>query len=93
MFGVSDNKLSETKQDEHATTAATKIASTFNTNRTYINEAAKIRENKPELFEQIKSGEKTITEAVRESKRKEVIDKLENIESIEAKAIEVYMML
>jgi len=41
----------------------TKLANTFNTNRTYITEAARLKTEKPELFEQIKSGEKTITEA------------------------------
>jgi N6-adenosine-specific RNA methylase IME4 len=51
--------------------AHTKIAQTFNTNRTYVNEAAKLRETKPEVFAQVKSGEKTITEAKREIKKEE----------------------
>jgi len=38
--------------------AATKIATTFNTNRTYVNEAKRIKEEKTEILEQIKSGEK-----------------------------------
>ena len=39
-----------------------KLASTFNTNRTYINEASRLRREKPELFEQVKRGEVTIPE-------------------------------
>lgn len=38
LFGVLGNKLPETNTDENK--AATKLATTFNTNRTYINEAA-----------------------------------------------------
>ena len=44
----------------------TKVASAFNTNRTYVNEATRLKAEKPELFEQVKSGEKTITQAVRD---------------------------
>ena len=50
----SDNKLSEGK-DEHATKVATKAAELFNTNRTYINEAAKLKETSPETFEMVKT--------------------------------------
>ncbi len=36
---------------------SSKLATTFNTNRTYINEAARLKDQKPEVFEQVKSGE------------------------------------
>ena len=58
LIGGSDNK--------HETEAATKLATTFNTNRTYINEAARLKEEKPEIFEQVKSGEKTLTQVKKE---------------------------
>lgn len=45
-----------------------KAAEVFNTNRTYISEAAKLKEEKPEVFEQVKRGEKTITEVKKEAK-------------------------
>ena len=65
--GLKDNLLSDsTAMDEHATKAATKLATTFNTNRTYINEAARLKEEKPEIFEQVKSGEKTLTQVKKE---------------------------
>jgi hypothetical protein len=63
-----------------------KLAETFNTNRTYVNEAAKLRDEKPEIFQQVKSGEKTITEAKREIKREEIIRK--NDEIIKQEAIQ-----
>lgn len=65
--GVSDNKLSDTK-DEHETKTAHKAAELFNTNRTYINDAKKLRESSPEHFEKIKSGDATLTQVKREMK-------------------------
>jgi N6-adenosine-specific RNA methylase IME4 len=56
------------KQPERA---EQKIAQTFNTNRTYVNEAGKLKTERPEVFAQVKSGEKTITEAKREIKKEE----------------------
>lgn len=82
------NKLTEPKLDENKSRTDHKVASTFNTNRTYINEATKLRDEKPELFEQVKSGEKTITQAVRDVKRENIITGLASIEAKEAKAIE-----
>lgn len=41
---ASDNKLSEVRKDEHANTTSTKIAKLFNTNRTYVNQAVKMKE-------------------------------------------------
>ena len=46
--------------DEHATKAATKVAEVFNTNRTYINEAAKLKETSPETFEMVKAGDVSV---------------------------------
>ncbi len=66
-----DNKLTEVvkteppKQPERVTQ---KAAETFNTNRTYISEAIKLREEQPEKFEQVKRGEKTLTEVKKEEK-------------------------
>lgn len=53
------------------------LATTFNTNRTYINEAGKLRDNNPEAFEQVKRGEKTIPEVRKEIKRAEQISQFE----------------
>ena len=52
----------------------------FNTNRNYINEAQRLKRDKPEVFEQIKSGEKTITEVKKEEK-KEVLKESKLFES------------
>jgi N6-adenosine-specific RNA methylase IME4 len=67
-----DNKLTQPtkaiepqKQPERVTQ---KAAETFNTNRTYISEAIKLKEERPEVFEQVKNGEKTITEVKKEQK-------------------------
>ncbi|OQB44637.1 MAG: hypothetical protein BWY02_02775 [bacterium ADurb.Bin157] len=60
-----DNKLTEPKQPERVTQ---KAAETFNTNRTYISEAIKLKDTAPEVFEQVKNGLKTITEVKKEQK-------------------------
>lgn len=49
----------------------TKLATTFNTNRTYINEAQRLKETNPEVFQQVKSGEKTLTDVKKEEKKQE----------------------
>ncbi len=41
--------------DEHENKAATKIATTFNTNRTYINEAQRLKRDNPVMFENWKN--------------------------------------
>lgn len=53
-----------------------KIAEALGTNRTYVSEAAKIKETNPEAFERIKSGEVTITEVMKEQKKQAVIEKV-----------------
>lgn len=39
---------------------AAKVAEVFNTNRTYINEAAKLKETSPEAFEMVKAGDVSV---------------------------------
>ena len=79
--GVSDKKLTQTKPER----SSQKIADTFNTNRTYITEAQKLRTENPEIFEQIKSGQKTISEVQKEEKKRqreeEIQRQREDIES------------
>lgn len=58
-----------TSADENKT--ATKLAEVFNTNRTYVNEAAKLKKEAPEKFEQLKNGEKTLTEYKKEEKKEQ----------------------
>jgi hypothetical protein len=77
----SDNLLSE-GSNEHETTAATQIASLFNTNRTYVNEAASIKVNDPDLFQEIKNGKKNITKAKKERKSKEKKEIQKKVDSI-----------
>lgn len=51
------------------------LADTFNTNRTYINDATRLRQDRPELLEQVKRGEITIPEARKMEKKAVVIEK------------------
>lgn len=46
----------------------TQLAQTFGTNRQYVSDAAKIKENNPVAFNQILSGEKTISDVKKEIK-------------------------
>ena len=48
----------------------TKAAELFGTNRTYINQAAKLRNEAPEVFEKLKAGKTTMQEARKEAARK-----------------------
>lgn len=48
----------------------TQLAKTFNTNRQYISDAARIKKENPKAFEQIKTGVKVITEVKKDEKSK-----------------------
>lgn len=48
---TSDNKLTQVKKMPDR--SDTKVADLFGTNRTYYNEANRLKDSKPELFEQI----------------------------------------
>jgi len=50
-----------------------KVAQTFNTNRTYVTEAVKLKAKDPVKFEQVKSGIKTMTEVKKEVKKEEIL--------------------
>lgn len=54
------------KKEENETRQ--KAAELFNTNRTYISEAQKLKDTAPEVFDQVKNGLKTITEVKKEQK-------------------------
>jgi hypothetical protein len=49
---------------------ATKAAELFNTNRTYVNQAAKVKSEAPEAFEKVKAGKMTLQDAMKEVARK-----------------------
>ena len=74
---ISEARADETRQliapseskDEAKT--AHKAAELFNTNRTYINDAARLKEERPDAFEKIKTGEATITQIKREIKEEQ----------------------
>jgi len=54
-----------------------KIAESIGTNRTYVNDARKVREKRPDLHEQVKAGKMTIPQAKTEIKRQEKRKELE----------------
>ena len=65
---LSDKKLSDSPpspepKSEHADKSATKAAALFGTNRTYVNQATKIKKEAPEIFEKVKSGTMTMQDA------------------------------
>jgi hypothetical protein len=49
-------KIVEPAQPRQERETATKAAELFNTNRTYVNQAAKMKEKAPEVFEKVKAG-------------------------------------
>jgi hypothetical protein len=54
-------KIAEVSPDNNKT--ATKAAEVFNTNRTYVNQAVKMKEKAPEVFEKVKAGKMTMQDA------------------------------
>ena len=79
--GLTDSEPSDT----HQTRTATKIASTFNTNQNYVNAAKRLKEQSPEQYEAIRSGEKSISEVEKERK---ILEKRTAIEEKQRKAEE-----
>lgn len=56
-------KLPQPSLDKESKKTATKAASLFNTNRTYVNQAAKMKQAAPEVFEKVKAGKMTMQDA------------------------------
>lgn len=52
----------------------TKLADAFGTNSRYISDAKKLKENSPELYKAVLSGEKSITEVNKELKKAERVE-------------------
>ena len=55
-------KLTEPRDDNSSRTQA-KAAELFNTNRTYVNQAVKMKSAAPEVFEKVKAGKMTMQDA------------------------------
>lgn len=60
---VCNKKLLQTKRDPNENATAHKTAELFNTNRTYVNQAAKLKTQAPEVFEAVKTGTMRMTDA------------------------------
>jgi DNA modification methylase len=68
------------RKKDNSKLTKSKVAKMFKTNRTYINEVAKIKDDNPVAFEQIKNGEKTIADLKKEEKAiKLELKKAENV--------------
>lgn len=84
---ISNSRKGETSQlidESNSNRTDTRVADMFNTNRQYIREAQKLKNEKPELFEAVKRGDKTITEVKREEnfqlkKQREHNESIQNI--------------
>ena len=70
---TSDKKLTEVNKPTRADQTA---ADMFHTNRQYINEAKRIKEESPEVFEEIEKGRLTFQEYGSERKKMERLDKI-----------------
>lgn len=58
-------KLTQPKADRNDTRVHAKTAELFNTNRTYVNQATKLKTQAPEVFEQVKAGKMRMTDATK----------------------------
>ena len=88
---VNPTQIIEQGSKNEAATAH-KAAELFNTNRTYVNQAAKIKQAAPEVFEKVKAGTMTMQDAARvvraiptepwmadETERKEQVEKGQSV--------------
>jgi len=64
LIAPSTNREEKTNRETR-----TKLADAFGTNRQYINDAKKLKETSPELYQEVLSGKKTITEVKKEVKK------------------------
>ena len=60
----------KTSQNKSKSESRTKIAKAFNTNRSYISDAKRLRIENPEAFKRIKSGQATITQVKKQAQIK-----------------------
>jgi len=60
--------------------ARTQAAAAIGTNRQYVSDAKRLKNDAPDLFEEVRQGEKTIPEAKREAERREIEAAVETIE-------------
>ena len=84
---VTDNLLSVTT-DGHATKTATKAATLFNTNRSYVNDAKRLKADNPEAFDRVKSGAATLTQVKREIKEEKREERREENRAKVAEVVE-----
>jgi hypothetical protein len=61
----SGKKISPTSTGKEQDKASHKTAELFNTNRTYVNQAAKLKAEAPEVFEEVKAGRMRMTDAAK----------------------------
>lgn len=85
--GETAQKIASSQKSERETAA--KAAELFNTNRTYINQAAKVKAEAPEAFEKVKAGKMRLQDAVKEVARKPTApewlpDEIERRKKVEA---------
>lgn len=66
-------------RERHASEAVQQAAQMVGTNRQYVSDAKRLRDEAPELLERVRSGELTIPQAKTEMKRAEVKQRLEDI--------------
>lgn len=71
----------EPKKQEQLTRTAEKVAEVFNTNKDYINQAKKLKEESPEKFQQVLNGEKNLNEIKKEEKKEKYKAKLKEFET------------
>jgi hypothetical protein len=66
-------------QPKQETRTSDKLAKTFNTNKQYIKDAAKMKIETPEVFEQVKTGKLTITKAKKQVKQEQKKEEKETL--------------
>ena len=83
--GLSGNSFPDSQSDNYENRSAVKLASAFNTNDNYVKAAKRLKEQSPDQYEAIRTGEKSISEVEKERK---ILEKWAAIEERQRKAEE-----
>lgn len=88
---LTSSNLLENVDESKTTHTDKKLAELFNTNKQYVYEAQKLKNEKPELFDEVKIGKKKLTQAIRESRKEDRLQKyIEIAKTFDERDIDIF---
>jgi N6-adenosine-specific RNA methylase IME4 len=87
MAGKKSEPCAENGQGSKPIHSAVMAGKAVNVGKTAVKQAEAVKKASPEIFEKVKEGKMTLSDATRDIKKSLIIEKLENIEAKEVKAV------